>query len=449
MDKITYVEEKINNKIIHDGINATEFLLTIFYENNIVGKTNNFKVLAKKIIARIMKRFKIEGFLNGKSCKYKNKKYVYIQMFDVDDSRHFTILDNLIRKMIDKTNTKDKLIITNNKKVASYYRRDGIDVLVLKFPKCIGLKKTNINLNFEENLLINKCIYVYEKAKRLFIQLDTKVIFTTQDFHIYDQIFTKAANAVGIISITHQHGMIPYPSPGLFRYIYSSFIMVWGKSSYDTLEKYIAEQRIILSGTDKFNYLLKAPNNINRNSLTVALNPINEKINRKIIYNIFKVFTDDLKKIEGIDSLIVKLHPSLNKQYYKEIIQEIIKFNNFKVDYEIFTNNNYTVLYRTRIFVGYLTTISLEAMIAGCSVIELNLETCERKTYDNRLFKNIPESIVCYKDIRDELVERLKNYNYNYEIMLKQNRIIKHEICDFTIKRELLHIDSIVSKLSE
>lgn len=446
MDKIAYVENKIKNKIIHDGINATEFLLTHFYEENSSSITNRLKLSVKKIISGVIESIPLKRLDISKShkSKYQNKKYVYIQMFDTDDSRHFNVLDSLIQKMTNNSNRKYTLVITNNKRVADYYKLKGLDVVILKLPKFMGIKKSNPNLNFEENLLINKCISIYEKAKKLFVEWDTKIIFTTQDFHFYDQIFTKAANKLGIISVTHQHGMIPYPSPGLFRYMYSTFIMVWGKSSYDTLKKYISEQRIIISGTDKFNYLLNEPCDIIRRSITLALNPIDEKINRKIIYHIFRALSDNINALKEIDSLIVKLHPSLNKNHYQEIIQEILVANNFNVNYDIFESDNFTVLYRTKIFIGYLTTLSLEAMIAGCSVIELSIETDENVPYENRLFINLPESKVQYSNIKDELLERVMNTKYDYEIQMKQKRIINHEIHDFSIQTELKYIKDVI-----
>ncbi|AMC01350.1 Uncharacterised protein [Aerococcus viridans] len=446
MDKILNAENKIKHEIIHDDINATEFLLTHFYEENFTSSTNKLKLYIKKLISWVAKQIPSERFYSNvlPKLKYKNKKYVYVQMFDIADSRHFSILDNLIQKTTNNENKQYTLIVTNSKRVAAYYKIKGFDVLSLKYPKFIGIKKSNSNLNFEENLLINKCIFLYEKAKKILVELDTEVIFTTQDFHIYDQIFTKAANKVGVISVTHQHGMIPYPTPGLFKYIYSTYVMVWGKSSYDTLKEYIPEQKIIISGTDKFNYLLTKPHDMTRRNITLALNPIDEKTNREIIYHTFKSFQDSLNDLEGISNVIVKLHPSLNRRHYEEIIQDIITSNDLNVNYIINENDNFMVLYSSKIFIGYLTTLSLEAMIAGCSVIELNMNINREALCGNRLFRNLPESIVHYNDIKNELLKRILNTKYNNDILMKQRKNIDYEIHDFSIKTELDYINDMI-----
>lgn len=442
-DIIKAIDKKIlDNKTIYKGVNFSELIIADLYI-----RTN------RSLDIRRLIKLSLPRFINANNSKVKqiqrinnleaikNKKYIFIQMFHAWDDRHFKTLDSLLLEVTKTIDKKEILIITPNKNVQRFYK--NIDVLYIGTPRFTKVNIKHAGLDRFQNMLISRGIDAYDIALEIFKQVNPKIVFTTQDFHIYDQIFTKAAKSLGILTITHQHGMMPYPHPGLFKYVFSDYIMVWGDSTYRNLKEFIPKDKIKVVGTNNFNYLLKKPKSIERDSITLGLNSTEEKENIQIITKVLSILNASWNELREIKKLIIKLHPALNKRHWQDLINKIIKANKIKIDYLVSTENNYDILYRTQILIANKSTISMEAMLAGCSVLEL--DTKEHYN-ENRLFLSMPESIVGYENLFSEIHKRLIDKNYADCVLDKQRTIIKDEIEEFSVQKEMAFIKELLSK---
>ena len=444
MQIIKKIDKFINEQmVVYKKQNLSELLITELY----LMENYKFMTKLKILIKSILHKFTIKTELKANDIQnidcLSKKEYVVVQMFKVEDSRHFSILDSLVKELLKHVSNEDILIVTPHKDVANYYK--NMSTLIVPFPK-IGFKNLNINDNYNLNLslhhqrLISIGLNIYNIAIEILKITSPKFLLTTQDFHIYDQIFTKAANSMGILTITHQHGMVPYPHPGLFKYIFSDYIMVWGDSTYKTLRKHIPEDKIKIVGTDKFNYLLNEANNIKKEFITIAISPISIEKNIDFLTKALKSIDYNYIELKDQPVIIIKLHPGLSreKKYWERVVTKIIADNKLNIKCITSTEKNYTTLHKTKILIACKSTISLEAMIANCSVIEFtDLNTIKNQ---NRLFNELLESVVNYDKLGNEIVKRLNNQNYNQKILLKQKDVIKKEIEEFSISKEIKFI---------
>ena len=283
----------------------------------------------------------------------------------------------------------------------------------------ILFKNSKLSLEFKTKICIGK--YIIDSLLGIIQKTSPEWIFTVQDFSYYDQCAAKAAKISNVKSITHQHGIIADLS--YFKNFYSDYIVVWGEQSKRRLLPFILGEKILVLGTDKFNYLIKNPKKVEeKRFLTLATNSFS------LIENIseMKVFL----KLTHSDILenykfIVKIHPRMNEFLYKVILRFSSFFLKIRSNVEIIKKDNINLLDNSKILIGYNSTILLEGIIAGSSVVILNVENKNKED----LFGIDDNSFVLMSKLKDEIEKRIKNEKYYQNILEQQQKVLKQNIC--------------------
>lgn len=420
------------NRLIYKGINVSELLLphiytSVFNKNKSEGLIKEIKNIAKKILLYLPYRN-----LTIKKHKFSfRKKYKFLFSFGflMNDHRHSSLLKNLIKKI----NKEDVLILTDKKDVFIFYKERNYSVIYLHLPKICSENNNIFNdfdfIDINGKWLLGKAIPKIKYLDILYSKINIETVISSQDFHIFDQINIKLGKKYGYKTITHQHGMINEPHPGLFKYVFSDKIFLWGINSKKRLRGFVDEEKLLVAGTTKFNYLL-SETRYKEEYITLALNPISKKINKKIIQKFLDLCTIINLKFQNEFKFVIKLHPGLDK---KEWLKLIGNFNN-EINIIIEKENNKEILNKSKILIAYNSTISLEAMICNCSVMELNFG---QQNTSKLLFENLEESIVFLEDLEKEVIRRINNKKYNLNILERQNNIVHNEIKTFDINYEL------------
>jgi hypothetical protein len=419
------------NKILYNRIDITELLLTSVYLNNYnkSSKKYTLKNKIKDLITKILIKVPYESItIKKNNFIFKDQyKYVFSFGFSIKDYRHIKVLKELINNL----SKQEVLILTDQKDVFDYYSKSDYSIIFIS-PKKFASKnlKTKNNINVPKfNWILGKSLLKIDYLNFLYSKINAEILISSQDFHIFDQINTKLAKKHGFKTITHQHGIINEPHPGLFKYVFSDKILLWGNNSKKRLEKFVESDKLLTTGTTKFNYLFSEID-YTREFITLAINPLPKDLNPKIV-NAFLDLCKNIKyNFKNKYKFILKLHPSLNKVYWEKHINYYKKSINILVK----KNDNKKILNKSKILISYKSTISLEAMICKCSVIELNVGT---QNTSKLLFENLEDSIINFKNLDIEVFKRLNDSNYNLDIIKRQNDVVQNEIKTFNLDYEL------------
>lgn len=438
--KINEIDSKLRQKqFIYDGINFSELLITEWHLKS------KYKIghRLKRLLFGLYGLTKYKLIENGitrknKSLSTKNKKYLFVQMFHVHDKRHFLVLDTLVRKISKYIPKEDILIISEHKDVKDHYDEHGIDTISMSRIEYSD-KKIDISLNkinIFEKYLLKRGVHIYENAKKILNDSSIELVLTTQDFHYFDQIFAKAAKTSGITSITHQHGLVGNPHPGLFKYVFSDYIGIWGETTYSVLKDYVSYEKLLIFGTEKFNDLWTSRKVTNRKAITIGINPIEEEDNFRLLDKILPIIDKIVLNEKSVEKIIIKLHPSLNENRWNKLIEKIIKKNRIQTSCKTNKKNNKEVLESTSILIAMKSTISIEAMIAGCNVIEL--VTSDPSSKKGVYLPLSQELLIEYDKLGDEIFKIITDSEYRDLMITKQNiileKIIKYNTLDYEVE---------------
>lgn len=417
--------------LIYKGLNLKSLLVSNLYIKILNNKTAvKYQDFWKRVFLIIVNKLKwqtsLQEFKNINSREYKFD-YLFVIGFSRRDNRHFDILANLIDKLEDASSF---LVVTNYQDVYEYYFNKGINCIFLKSGKYLLDKmcdKKELDLN--QQRLLSEATSLLDYADQLIKRIALKVVLTTQDFHFFDHIFSFAGRNNGIVTITHQHGMIPDGSLTLYKFMYSDKMIVWGKNSRKRLSGYIDNNKLHIIGTDKFNYLRKQSFSRSRCYITFAINTMPESFNRSLLYKVLCQLNFLGDELLQKYIFVLKLHPAMEVNNWKEIISEEVIRSGFTAKYKVLKGGNEELLAKTEILIGYKSTISLEAFIMACSVIELIIE--KDNILPNSLFEGIEESILKIDQLGAGLKRRIEDKKFNDVIVKKQNYNLKQEIAVF------------------
>ena len=475
---VEYIDRYIDRyRLIYNDVNITEFLIALLYiknERSYITNVNNglklvswlrkmrnyflytmsfirLNIINKKEYELAKNNDKIWGRGLEENNSYANKKYIFVQAYEEREKHGFVIIDNLLKGVQGIISKDEVLLITPYK--SNLMKYSEYDVICLETSK-MALFNEKIPRNYYKELEIEELrvlsigFELFEKANSLFRKMNSaRMLFTAQDFHFYEQAFSKAAKKNGILSITHQHGLMDYPHPGIFKYMFSDYIMVWGKNSMETLEKYIGKEKIKVVGTDKFNYLTKNLDYEREEVVTVALNFMNEEDLDVYMEKLVKGFKY-LKFEQNLSfDVIFKLHPIMGK--LQEWIENIIKlkFSKYEIvlDYKIVVGDIAKTLAKSKYLIATRSTISIEAMICNSSVLEINYPVSSLNR--NSLFQKFQESIVSLDNFYFELGKRMVDFKYSNEILAKQRTVIKSELESLSLQKEVEFIQSLLNSI--
>jgi hypothetical protein len=439
-----------NSGIFYKGYNLKDYLAV--YRSSIHINMHSYKLNLKKLVRRIIVPLSVFGsFLVGKLVYKENTfvnarfkaKYLFVVSYPVSH-RVFFILHNIIKDISDR----DKVIVvTCYWDVYRFYTKQSfkcvyLNLFGLSFDRDVYLRS---DLNVEEIYILAKVKKYISFIERFIKEYQPKLLFTICDLHIYERAFVETAKRSGVLTITHQHGRM-HPKNPIWRYTASDIVVLWGERVKRNCSEILKDTKTVVLGTDKFQCLIDKRGLYDKDYITLALNPSGDELNRCVLDQV----CFQMKKLSEAEqnqyTLVLKLHPEINKQYWEDQFLVAIKRHSLRMNYRVYVYENEVVLNKSRILIAFLSTISLEAFICDVSVIDVDVSDIV-KHKQALFFEDIPESIVKLDNLSTEIKKRLNDESYNKRILEKQQKSLKQEIAYFDAsKRELAWIEQLIKK---
>ena len=269
-----------------------------------------------------------------------------------------------------------------------------------------------------------------------------KVTLTVCDLHLFERVFTEASQLKDISTITHQHGQMS-PSNRMFDYTISDYLVVWGEKTRRDFIDQLKKSEIKVMGTDIHNRYMQNECNEIKNYLTLAINPRTDELNHFLLKKIPKLLSQMEATEQDKYKFILKLHPSMNHEYWEDYFLKNIDVGNFRMNYEIHSDKNELILRKSKILMLVSSSIALEAFMTEASVICLDIP----ELYNNPFvyYDNLPESKVYIDNLFQELGRRLNDDEYNQKILKKQMATLGDYISNFeSSEKELEWINDII-----
>ncbi len=431
-----YIED---SKAYYRDINLSSLIISTVYMKMMFGGKNFFRKSGKYIL-RCFVGFFYSSDIIKEECLFvslQDIKYLFVFEWDLKAYHVFSIHDKVISNIKKKS---DILIVTLRKSVYNYYISQGVSSIFLKIPFFLSphgnRKKILGHFSVTEKNQVLDAVYLLDFAYNLMEKVrNLKALLTVDDVCYFDQIFTQAAKAFSVRTITHYHGIQPTPYC-ISKFVFSDKIVLWGMAGTEYYKEVLKESQMLVFGTDKFNYLLSSDfRNEKRIYLTVAFNSADTLdymfwLSKKV-WNLLILGSSKLQ-------LALKAHPGSNVKI--ETLEK--KLNDNEIRPVIFRENkNDELLWKTKFLIASRSNISFEAFLCGVSVIELI-----KKIYGapSDLFKKIPESVISQNDLKSEILNRLSDNEYNSSIIKKQEEEIKFQIKYFdSSRREAEYLESL------
>lgn len=418
-----YIDQYLlSNSVKIDGVELISLIVTRLYLKLFTKRKQEpfYKILFKRLLV-LLNSFNKNKIISKQNYQAAKPQFLFIISYAINDLRNTSILINMVKKL----DHEDSLILTDQDDVYNWCNENQYKSQLIKARKWVFHKKTRkIKASFTDKVLLSRGIYLFKNALLLLEELSPKIVLTVQDFHLNDQLYTLAAQKLGVKTITHQHGLLSVDeNPFLFKYTISDRVMVWGQGSFNIFSKWLDPSKLVIMGTDKFNEYANI-NKAKRELITIGINPIPEKQNIELLQSIVL----QIKSIEKLINekglkIILKLHPQLKQETWKAQFSNMISKQNLKVEFEVLKNNNKEILEYSVVLITHKSSISLEGFLAQTGVIELALDDSATP-----LFKSIPNSIIPLKQLGEELNLRIVNFEYNQTIIEQQNKFINFEI---------------------
>jgi hypothetical protein len=432
--------------IYYKGVNLRELYLIYAYRK--ITYHHKFDFLLKEYVRKIVSYFiRWKSKNSAKLLKEERNfsrssgeiKYVFVCGF----SRYnhvFSILSDIIEKIENKDTL---LVVTDQRDVHQFYSERGVRSIHLTTSRfyidpLIARKEKS---KHAVSVMSRAELYM-DYAEKLYDEFFPKVVMTSQDYWVFDQCFVHAAKKKNILTITHVHGVVQDRRLTLFEHVFSDKIVLWGENQRKIFKRVYNDDRMLVIGTSKFDHLLSYRNQRERNYITLAINSFDKKTNIDIISNVLHELSALPTDIKNKYTFILKLHATLNVNEWKKYMKVIMNGHSPDMAWDVRVNGNAEVLHQSKllILVG-LSTIALEAMICGVSVIEL-----VHNEYDSRgLFKGIPDLLIPIDNLAKEVERRIEDDSYNSMILEKHKKYVLNEISSFNCSsKEIEIIDSLI-----
>lgn len=315
------------------------------------------------------------------------------------------------------------VVVTGDPACFDRWDREGVDAVLLK----VRSRRVDPAYRFPgaragEVEKLTRAAHLLDRAGALLRDLAPASVSTTQDFHVYDQAFARAARRQGIPTLTHQHGLIPDRSVSLYKYVFSDRIAVWGRRSARLMARWLPEDRIWVAGTDRFDGLRSDRASAERPLLALAINPIGEARDLAVLGAVSEALRRGSDGPAGALRPALKLHPSLDKARWEGHAARLGR----GVPWEVRQAGNEVVLPLTRFMLAQRSTITLDAAVAGATVLELDPDPALGRVPG--LFDDLPESVRAPAAAVDEVVRRLADPRVEAALLARQSAALADEI---------------------
>lgn len=348
---------------------------------------------------------------------------LFVFGFPWADKRHTGILEAVVRLCRGSNN----LVVTDKRSVFDAWTREEVPCILLSTsPWCLRDEVNQPGLSPRDRLILSQAAELCNEVEKLLDEFQPRVVLTTQDFHFFDQAFARMANLKGIETLTHQHGMIPRAESSLYKFVFSRRIAVWGKSSARLMSQFLDQERLWLLGTDRFNHLVPRDPQAPRPFITVALSPVDDELNWSMLSRVVEGLAQVWNPHFSGYCLMVKLHPSMNRDAWADRIGKWITSHHPTIPCFVYGKGGPELLWKTRFLLASRSTISLDAVIAGASVLELQVDAGTGAAPE--LFDKLPESLVTPSSAANELVRRLLNPVVDADLRAREDAAMKEEV---------------------
>ena len=432
-----FFEEKCKKSNYYLGVNLAESEFSKYWidfnlEKKKITKKEYFRNI-RRIFSGFLFKFVIKSriIFNKDIDLYKNK--LYFILLRLNESNESNNIDKILEKLIQEYNKKEIVLVVFDLKKYEEYVALGYSVCFIKTSKYFfTFRSFKFNdINFIDILRRSRLISVIELVDTLIRDMKPKLILTTQDYSYEDNIFTQLGKKYKITTITHLHGIVP-KNIGPYKYFYSDYIMVWGDRDIKLLQEYFSLKRLKVIGNSKFKPLLENRKKSKKGIVLCMTDISKEK-------NLEKKILETFLKLETKEEKIIKLHPRMNQEKFKNKYIELLKNVKIEKDYKYIEKAKYMLCYRT--------TAIIDGLCCGASVIELYNDTLD-KNID--LLENLDESIVSLNDLDKEIKKRENTEQYFNEIIKKQDKALKKIIFSFESEKiEKEYINEILKKREE
>ncbi|WGS63893.1 UDP-N-acetylglucosamine 2-epimerase [Marinitoga aeolica] len=415
-----------NNKIYYKNYNLLTILvakkyLQILNENYY---SMNIKLKLKKIIENLIIKYSHifkPKILTSRINSLANKNF-YIVNFNPDEVKTFLHIHNIIKF------DNNAVVGTVSKKTYKYYKMLKIPVIFFDIKYKLKHDKFTFDKNFSANefLMLHRAAALIDTLEKTIIKYQyPKTLITVQDYYYFDSIFANFFKNK-IPTITLQHGLISKmenKDNSLWNFVFSDYIIVWGKSQKEILKYYnINESKIKALGTARYDdYFINNINNINYNTKIIdnkilfSIQPLN-LLEKDLINYMIKLIGKITKNNEY--ELFLRFHPGNSKEAKKEFINSLKRENiiNFKVSEE---EDVIKDIISSRIVLSNRSGIAYETMLFNKPLIEYY--SIDNNTFDYR------NAVINALDI-DEIIQYIdrifKEEKFLLDVLKKQKKFI-------------------------
>ncbi|MBM4370171.1 MAG: hypothetical protein FJ098_00855 [Deltaproteobacteria bacterium] len=332
--------------------------------------------------------------------------------FPWSDKRHTGILEGLLGHLA----LEEVLAVTHREDVFEALAAHPVPRFLLRLPRLAPPAPGAARDPGEARTLATAALLL-GAATRLLEELRPRSVLTTQDFHLHDQAFARAARALGVPSVTHQHGMIPPEPLSLYRFLFSDRMAVWGRGSARLMARFVDPARLWVVGTDRFDGLRSPRPSAERDLLVLALSPEPGDGNRRLVDAVSRGLAES-----PVPALrrILKLHPSMDPGPWERPASRAAGGG-----WEVLRGAGGILLPRTRFLLARRSTITLDAAVAGASVLELG--TSDLGPLPG-LLEELPESVVEPHAAAAEIARRLADPAVEAGVLGRQAAALDAEI---------------------
>jgi hypothetical protein len=344
-------------------------------------------------------------------------RHLFVLSFPWEDTRTTGVLRRILEELSDAA-----IGVTDREDVFLALRGAGIPCLRIRTPRALHRREVPlVGGRPRDRRVMARGAALLETADRLLAELRPTLVLSCQDFFSFDQAFTRAARLRGIPTITHQHGQIPAGPTSVYKYLFSDRMAVWGQRSAALMEQHVDPSRLWIVGTDRFDGLdnRRAPRA--RDRLVLGLNPISDAGNRALLREVTAALLREAGGPISTLTPVIKLHPSLDPAQWRHDAAAA-----GGIPWQVWTGSNEELLSRTRFLLARRSTLTLDAAVAGASVIELGAAGGFGAVPG--LFDDLPESLVETCEVGVVLSRRMSDPALEAALLTRQGVSLDLEI---------------------
>ncbi len=344
-------------------------------------------------------------------------RHLLVFSFSWEDARTTGILRRILAELPDAV-----IGATDREDVFRALQSEGVPCLRIRTPRLLHRPEVPaFGIRSRDHRVLSRGAALLETAGRILDELQPISVLTCQDFFPFDQAFARAARQRRVPTVTHQHGQIPSGPTSVYKYLFSDRMAVWGQRSAALMAQHVERSRIWVVGTDRFEGLDGGRAPQDRDHLVLGLNPILDASNRALLGEVTTALHAGAGALVSKLRPVLKLHPSMDPTKWSQYAAAA-----GGIPWRIWSGTNEALLPRTRFLLARRSTLTLDAAVAGASVIELGADGGFGAVPG--LFDDLPESVVEVGEVGAALSRRMTDPAFEAALLERQRASLALEI---------------------